>query len=36
MRMLAVGTNCLPAKGIGAVAHQLAAKLPADSIQLSE
>ncbi len=28
MRMLATGSNCLPAAGIGAVATQLAAQLP--------
>eukprot|EP00879_Flechtneria_rotunda_P009267 GHRR01009701.1.p1 GENE.GHRR01009701.1~~GHRR01009701.1.p1 ORF type:complete len:266 (+),score=80.77 GHRR01009701.1:1363-2160(+) len=32
MRMLAVGENCLPAAGIGAMAQQLAARLPMDSI----
>ena len=32
MRCLATGENCLPAKGIGAVAQQLAAQLPPDSI----
>jgi len=32
MRMLATGSNCLPAAGIGAVADQLAAGLPAGSI----
>jgi hypothetical protein len=32
MRMLATGQNCLPAAGIGAMAQQLAARLPADSI----
>lgn len=36
MRMLATGSNCLPAAGIGAVADQLAAKLPADAVNLSE
>ncbi|KAL4435625.1 hypothetical protein ABPG77_002588 [Micractinium sp. CCAP 211/92] len=35
MRMLATGQNCLPAKGIGAVSDQLAARLPASAIQLS-
>ncbi|KAL4854581.1 4-substituted benzoates-glutamate ligase [Chlorella vulgaris] len=34
MRMLATGQNCLPADGIGAVADQLAARLPAASIRL--
>ncbi len=33
MRMLATGSNCLPASGIGAVADQLAAGLPSSSIQ---
>jgi hypothetical protein len=28
MRCLATGRNCLPASGIGAVAEQLAARLP--------
>lgn len=32
MRMLATGQNCLPAAGIGAMADQLAAKLPADIV----
>ena len=32
MRCLATGENCLPAAGIGAVARQLAAQLPPDSI----
>eukprot|EP00878_Enallax_costatus_P001897 GHUV01002057.1.p1 GENE.GHUV01002057.1~~GHUV01002057.1.p1 ORF type:complete len:492 (+),score=106.65 GHUV01002057.1:377-1852(+) len=32
MRMMATGENCLPAAGIGAMAEQLAAKLPADNI----
>lgn len=32
MRMLATGSNCLPADGIGAIAQQLAGQLPADSI----
>ncbi|KAL4425251.1 hypothetical protein ABPG75_009267 [Micractinium tetrahymenae] len=35
MRMLATGQNCLPAKGIGAVADQLAARLPASAIRLN-
>lgn len=35
MRMLATGENCLPAKGIGAVADQLAAVLPSESILLN-
>ncbi|KXZ45256.1 hypothetical protein GPECTOR_56g352 [Gonium pectorale] len=34
MRMLATGSNCLPAAGIGAVATQLAAKLPQGAINL--
>jgi hypothetical protein len=34
MRMLATGSNCLPAAGIGAVATQLAAKLPDGAINL--
>ena len=33
MRMLATGSNCLPAEGIGAVAVQLAGSLPEGSIQ---
>jgi len=33
MRMLALGANCLPAAGIGAVAQQLAQGLPADAIR---
>ena len=32
MRCLATGQNCLPAAGIGAVADQLAARLPQGSI----
>lgn len=32
MRMLATGSNCLPAGGIGALAEQLASRLPADTI----
>ena len=32
MRMLATGTNCLPAAGIGSVADQLAARLPPSSV----
>ena len=32
MRCLATGENCLPAGGIGAVAQQLAAQIPCDSI----
>ncbi|GIL43974.1 hypothetical protein Vafri_1549 [Volvox africanus] len=35
MRMLATGSNCLPAKGIGAVADQLATKLPQGAIALN-
>lgn len=35
MRMLATGENCLPAGGIGAVADQLAARLPADAVRLN-
>ena len=35
MRMLATGQNCLPAKGIGAVAEQLAARVPPHSIRLN-
>mmetsp|Transcript_9058 Transcript_9058/g.33301 ORF Transcript_9058/g.33301 Transcript_9058/m.33301 type:complete len:492 (-) Transcript_9058:1451-2926(-) len=31
-RMLATGSNCLPAKGIGAVSEQLASKLGGDTI----
>mmetsp|Transcript_30975 Transcript_30975/g.68650 ORF Transcript_30975/g.68650 Transcript_30975/m.68650 type:complete len:484 (-) Transcript_30975:553-2004(-) len=34
MRMLAVGSNCLPAGGIGAVAQQMAGRLPPESIKL--
>jgi phytoene dehydrogenase-like protein len=34
MRMLATGSNCLPAGGIGAITQQLASQLPADSIRL--
>lgn len=34
MRMLATGSNCLPAQGIGAITEQLASRLPADSIRL--
>ena len=33
MRMLATGQNSLPSQGIGAVADQLAAALPAGSIR---
>eukprot|EP00951_Prasinocladus_malaysianus_P008521 scaffold61933_cov46-Prasinocladus_malaysianus.AAC.1 len=32
MRMLATGSNCLPAGGIGAVAKQLGDSVPAESI----
>ena len=32
MRCLATGQNCLPARGIGSVAEQLAAALPPDAI----
>ena len=35
LRMLATGSNCLPAKGIGAVSAQLAAPLPSESIVLN-
>lgn len=34
MRMLALGQNCLPARGIGAVSAQLASSLPAGSVHL--
>ncbi|KAK9836272.1 hypothetical protein WJX81_001340 [Elliptochloris bilobata] len=34
MRCLATGANCLPASGIGAVAEQLAARLPPDAVRL--
>lgn len=34
MRTLATGSNCLPAKGIGAVAEQLASRLSPDTIML--
>jgi len=34
MRCLATGANCLPAAGIGAVAEQLAARLPAGAVRL--
>ncbi|GAB4818232.1 hypothetical protein N2152v2_005278 [Parachlorella kessleri] len=34
MRMLATGENCLPSRGIGAVADQLAAGLPAGALRL--
>jgi len=33
MRMLALGSNCLPAAGIGAVADQLSSALPASSLR---
>lgn len=36
MRCLATGANCLPAKGIGAVAGQLAEKLPEGSIRTGQ
>ena len=36
MRCLATGANCLPAAGIGAVAEQLHARLPAGTVQLGE
>jgi hypothetical protein len=36
MRMLATGSNCLPAGGIGALSEQLASRLPADSIFTGE
>lgn len=36
MRMLAIGSNCLPAGGIGAVAEQVAQRLPQDSIYTGE
>lgn len=35
MRMLATGQNCLPAAGIGAVADQLASRLPEGSVRLN-
>ncbi|KAG1672459.1 hypothetical protein FOA52_013245 [Chlamydomonas sp. UWO 241] len=35
MRMLATGANCLPAKGIGAVVDQMAARLPGSCVHLS-
>lgn len=35
MRMLATGSNCLPVKGIGAVADQMANKLASESIILN-
>lgn len=34
MRMLATGSNCLPAGGIGAVAEQMAGRLPGDAVRL--
>jgi phytoene dehydrogenase-like protein len=34
MRMLATGSNCLPAKGIGAMGEQLAGGLPAGVVRL--
>lgn len=36
LRTLALGSNSLPEKGIGAVPEQMAARLPAGSIHLSE
>ena len=36
MRCLATGSNCLPAQGIGAVADQLASKLPEGSIRTGQ
>ena len=36
MRMLASGENSLPANGIGAIAEQLAAALPAGSIKTGQ
>ena len=35
MRMLAVGSNCLPARGIGEVALQMAGRLPPGSVVLN-
>ena len=35
MRMLATGSNCLPAAGIGAVSQQIAAALPSSAVQLN-
>ena len=35
MRMLAVGQNCLPARGIGDVAEQLLGTLPSDAVRLN-
>ena len=35
MKMLATGSNCLPARGIGAVADQLAARLPRTDVRLN-
>lgn len=35
MRMLATGSNCLPAKGIGAVADQMAARLAPGTVHLN-
>ena len=36
MRCLATGSNCLPAQGIGAIADQLASKLPEGSIRTGQ
>jgi hypothetical protein len=36
MRMLATGSNCLPAGGIGAMSEQLAGQLPPDAVHLGE
>jgi predicted NAD/FAD-binding protein len=33
MRMLALGSNCLPAAGIGSIVEQLASGLPAASLR---
>ena len=36
MRCLATGSNCLPARGIGAVAGQMASRLPGGSIRTGQ
>ena len=36
MKMLASGSNCLPERGVGAMAEQLAARLPRGALRLSQ
>eukprot|EP01025_Chloroclados_australasicus_P025582 TRINITY_DN25512_c1_g2_i2.p1 TRINITY_DN25512_c1_g2~~TRINITY_DN25512_c1_g2_i2.p1 ORF type:complete len:496 (-),score=26.91 TRINITY_DN25512_c1_g2_i2:280-1713(-) len=36
MKMLATGSNCLPAKGIGAITQQMAKNIPSECIRLGQ